>query len=570
MGSVNSNVWVKANLNRRLDRAGRMVKDMTTRLGSFTFDVPRMSFEEASQKANIMLVMAQEFHNEILEITKLTDADKWGDANSVDAAGDDDGFIDAKASNVKWEDIFGRNERDPNFVQPDKEHKVYAEVKKQQEAREERDRRPNPNDQQAFAIKTITEWSESEYVDSDGPDASANYMSLEGGPGTGKTFSMCEVNRKVDGLIPSAPTHKSARALSESLGIKANTVYSVLGVRLKEVEDRVEIVYSDDAPYIKKGSVLQVDEASMLNTQMLSHIEKIRAQLKLRILFVGDSYQLPPVGEDKPYAFKIPPKAHRLKLTKVERFDDQILKATKRIRKNIRRGIKRSPLKNDYDQDGGTLKGVRLSDSKNDFIEKILKLRHPDEFQEIKVVCWRNKAVNGYNKLIRENFGFTKKFVVGDRLLIHEPIMGEYGDIIANTDDPVLVLEVRRTKRKVEGITLDVHYLTVETMDGDQLSISVPVFPSARDGFLHPLREAAYHAKSGRNRKMAWEKYWKVYRAFPLVRYDYALTSHRIQGSTVNRVFVDQRDILANPNPRECMSSLLVGTSRARFLVDSF
>jgi ATP-dependent exoDNAse (exonuclease V) alpha subunit len=47
------------------------------------------------------------------------------------------------------------------------------------------------------------------------------------------------------------------------------------------------------------------------------------------------------------------------------------------------------------------------------------------------------------------------------------------------------------------------------------------------------------------------------------VRYGYALTAHRAQGSTYETVFIDQEDILSNPTKAEGGRCFYVAATRA-------
>jgi ATP-dependent exoDNAse (exonuclease V) alpha subunit len=61
-----------------------------------------------------------------------------------------------------------------------------------------------------------------------------------------------------------------------------------------------------------------------------------------------------------------------------------------------------------------------------------------------------------------------------------------------------------------------------------------------------------------------WAEYWGLREEFTLVRFAYAFTAHRSQGSSIQTTYVDVRDILANPEPEERLQCLLVATTRAR------
>ena len=60
-----------------------------------------------------------------------------------------------------------------------------------------------------------------------------------------------------------------------------------------------------------------------------------------------------------------------------------------------------------------------------------------------------------------------------------------------------------------------------------------------------------------------WHLFWKLKDAFNDIAYGYALTAHRSQGSTFERVFVDAGDIQLNRKSSERSKCLYVACSRA-------
>jgi len=60
-----------------------------------------------------------------------------------------------------------------------------------------------------------------------------------------------------------------------------------------------------------------------------------------------------------------------------------------------------------------------------------------------------------------------------------------------------------------------------------------------------------------------WDGYWGLKRAFHPLQYAYALTVHRSQGSTFNRVFLDLPNLLRNSNPKEKQQLLYTAVTRA-------
>jgi exodeoxyribonuclease-5 len=73
------------------------------------------------------------------------------------------------------------------------------------------------------------------------------------------------------------------------------------------------------------------------------------------------------------------------------------------------------------------------------------------------------------------------------------------------------------------------------------------------------LEELAEKAKNTGN----WSKYYDYKEHFARVDYSYAMTTHKAQGSTFTRTFVDVEDIDTCPNPAEIGRLKYVATTRA-------
>jgi exodeoxyribonuclease V alpha subunit len=116
---------------------------------------------------------------------------------------------------------------------------------------------------------------------------------ITGGPGTGKTTlirSVCAVFGAVGKRIClAAPTGRAARRLSEVTGRKAATIHKLLGYHLEEAK------FEKDENNPIEADVVIVDETSMVDTLLMFSL--LRAVPMTAVLvFVGDVFQLPPVG----------------------------------------------------------------------------------------------------------------------------------------------------------------------------------------------------------------------------------------------------------------------------------
>ncbi len=122
--------------------------------------------------------------------------------------------------------------------------------------------------------------------------ASAKVMVLTGGPGTGKTTTTQGIIAafRAYGLkvLLAAPTGRAAKRLSETAGMKAETIHRLLGCRPPEG-------YQKNEKNPLEGDVLVVDECSMIDIILMNALLRAVPE-SMRLLLVGDTDQLPAVG----------------------------------------------------------------------------------------------------------------------------------------------------------------------------------------------------------------------------------------------------------------------------------
>lgn len=116
---------------------------------------------------------------------------------------------------------------------------------------------------------------------------------ITGGPGTGKstiTRAILSITSRVtDKITLAAPTGRAAKRMTEITGKKAFTIHSLLEFDFNEGGFK----RNRDNPLAAR--LLIIDEASMIDTQLMYHLLKAIPD-DTRVIFIGDIDQLPSVG----------------------------------------------------------------------------------------------------------------------------------------------------------------------------------------------------------------------------------------------------------------------------------
>ncbi len=126
--------------------------------------------------------------------------------------------------------------------------------------------------------------------------AKKGLLVLTGGPGTGKTTAIKGIisifERQHLDINLAAPTGRAAKRMSEVTGMEAKTIHRLLEVEWDE-DDRP--VFRRNAQNPLDCNALILDELSMIDIHLFNSLLEA-LPLGCRLVLVGDSDQLPPVG----------------------------------------------------------------------------------------------------------------------------------------------------------------------------------------------------------------------------------------------------------------------------------
>ena len=387
------------------------------------------------------------------------------------------------------------------------------------------------------------------------------YFVLRGFAGTGKTHLMKMLAKMVlkNVVYFTAPTNKATDVLCKMLETSCKTIYSLLGLRMSQEGEELELVWPARMPDLSYGCIIVVDEAGMVNKQLCEFIDQARRHYSAKILYVGDPAQLPPIGETSSKVWKATQDPDcRALLKKVMRFDNQLLKLATHLRHCVRHD-ERPVIENDNDGKEGVFV---MSERK--FWDTLLETcKSPQDFKEIKVLAWRNKTVDSYNDRIRKHLRLDhQSYCEGELLMLAQPLEINNA-IVASIDEEVTIMSVLETLVALKGYEIPVYELLTKNSHGTIFKLNVPTEDDiVLQTLLSEMADKAKRTKDKNGKRARWKEFWEAKNKFQAVRYAYAMTTHRAQGSTLEKVFVDKNDILANSDTNTSYRCLYVDATR--------
>lgn len=221
------------------------------------------------------------------------------------------------------------------------------------------------------------------------------FFLLKGSAGTGKSTCIQTFVRECDKRVAlTAPTNKATKVLREmaqaelEAAVDTCTIYSLLGLRLDSTGEVRKVAAAEGANKADSYHIVVVDEGSMTNEALFGHICRSAMEDGVKFIFMGDPYQLPPVGEDNSQAMDI---KYMRELSKVERHDNQILTLANHIR-DVQDGQAELRLVSDYDAEGGVYK-MHWKKMRSQACAAFTSDAYLENPGSIKVIAWRNAAV---------------------------------------------------------------------------------------------------------------------------------------------------------------------------------
>ena len=433
---------------------------------------------------------------------------------------------------------------------------------------------------------------------------------LKGRGGTGKTTIVKKTLEQFDKsgvkILGSTISYEAKNVLQDNMqGYKTATLASVLGLipdyakdgsmffREKTLEERMNNSGLITPLPIETVDILIVDEASMIDEFIYNKLLELKKP-RTKILFMGDNVQIPPInsrtdeegnvikGEnsDSP-VWQLIDSGDYVELSERMRqgAESPILPITDLYAKNVEEiqsgetGLK-NPLTDrtsNFQNNEGVLFTSDVNEVVNQFVEDI---EGSTDIREAVIVGARNAVVDDMNLRVRKKLFETKEpFVIGDSIRINSPHV-ENNEVIfenglrAKVKD---VYELPEDNLRLKRYELEIEYIeTSET--GNKFirkAFLKTISPQDQKQYKNKLREMAARAKSFVSKtpesKKAWKEFFDIKSSTVDVGYGYAITSHKVQGSTYNSAYVLEGDIMSFPGGIEQTNRMMyTAVSRPR------
>ena len=415
---------------------------------------------------------------------------------------------------------------------------------------------------------------------------------LKGYAGTGKTTLVSALIQILPQLLLRtvllAPTGRAAKELSNYSGKKAYTIHKKIYYTATDEYGAMHIARAKNK---HKYTLFIVDEASMIGETLTTFGGSVKNLLEdlvdyvadgehCRMLLIGDSAQLPPIGSTVSPALDVENlgsitnlNIYEYEMQDVVRQQEQsgILFNSTLLRNYIseKKDIESSLFRLENFTDIVRVGGVDLEECLN-------REYSENELGDVVVVCRTNKRANIFNREIRNRILYREgELNTGDFLMV---VKNNYYWVDSDSEmgfiangDIVEVMQVRKYKelygfRFVDVTLRFVDYPDMENLDCtillDTLASETSALNDADSRRLFEEVMLDYADIPKKSERLAMLKTNPYYNALQ-VKFAYSLTCHKTQGGQWSTVFVDQGFLQDNVMDTDYLRWLYTALTRA-------
>jgi len=390
-------------------------------------------------------------------------------------------------------------------------------------------------------------------------------LTLTGPAGSGKSTIVKEIIKRstIRSVAVSAPTHQAKTIITNMTGYPGETIQSLLGLRpnmnLEDFDPTNVLFMPQGLERISDYKIIIIDECSMIGDYIDNLIYKLAKENKVKILYIGDKYQLPPV-EKGVQTVKISPtftKYKQVELTEIVRQDESnpVNELIHLAREDVINGTDflLPRLKNLQDTFNEKGEGFMLRKGA-DYVKEIVNLyksedAHLDPYNT-KLLAFDNKTVSTVNGFLRAQVNPSKDIIAVNDIIKGYNTVGQETDTppyfnshIRNSEDYI----IKSVKAKPFKILKNTYILYECECVGSKQLLYI-LHPDSKEDFEKELVEKHTNGVTFR----AWKPFYDFknrilinYEVFNNYNdkvakkdfdYGYCQTTHKSQGSTYTNV----------------------------------
>jgi len=362
--------------------------------------------------------------------------------------------------------------------------------------------------------------------------------------------------------------------------------------------------------------MIVIDECSMIPASMVREFDKYIEIYPIKIIFLGDKAQLPPVGEKKSLIFNKVPEdyVYHIILDDIMRTKSKAIKQVSVIIRNWKGDNSLAkellPIHNKKTSTNAP-KAFQLYHKRPDhlnatwfknFITKLNANKTPI------ILTWTNKTSDRYNRIIRQHIHESddlNNYQVGDCAMFNNYYLSKMSNTNFYTSDMIKILAVNTIKKRLfdwskiaiespktvidKGFNLAlkiiiktknkfrIDVLSVERIYSDIQILAIGETQAIKtihrddlEGYQTMIKNVQRHIelfyykyKSDRHVSHLWDIFHKkLIDPYAEINFGYSITVYKSQGSTFNTVMVDIDDIVNNTNISHFRKAIYTASTR--------
>jgi hypothetical protein len=404
---------------------------------------------------------------------------------------------------------------------------------------------------------------------------------VKGGAGTGKSTCIQQFVQEFLAKCPdkkvamSAPTNKATKVLkklaSPWIPLDIATIHQLLGFRLVVDPHGYEVLgKAAGKSTLANYDVAIVDEASVINTKLKQEIDKaLLPNSKTQVIFMGDPYQLPPVGEFISPVFHSVKSENTIELTSVVRqaAGNPLIRLVDAARNAVEKNLHYfypPDLLGQISHNKDMSEGVWWLPQDSWFKQLVRAFTSPNYLCDpdyTRIITWTNERASELNYEIRRRiYGEVAAefpYLEGERLIADDRVTLQ-GRTVMTTATECQVQQVSSTTVRWRNFEYKAWQLRVEDDEENPWLLT-----RIHDSDIHRFEKNSETLRQKAISTQRWSDFYAHQELNACLSYAYCLTTYKAQGSTFKNGFLDLKDIMRNRGTLNRNRHIYSGCSRA-------